>query len=233
MPRLARVIVPGIPHHVTQRGNRREPVFYEPDDYRLYRRLIAASARRANTEIWAYCLMPNHLHLIAVPAEEDGLRATFAEAHRRYTRTINARFGWTGHLFQGRFGAVAVDEDNLIAAARHIARSPVAAGLVASAGDWPWSSARAHLSGKDDELVRVAPLLTRIPDFAAFIGAPGEKAAARRLERAQSIGRPLGSPAWLAALEARLQRPLAVKKPGPKPRQTAADKAHEDLPRVG
>jgi len=92
MARIARVVVPGLPHPVTQRGNRREPVVFEADDYRLYRRLGATAARRAGTAVWAYCLMPNHVHLIVTPADEDGLRATFAEAHRRYTGAINARF---------------------------------------------------------------------------------------------------------------------------------------------
>ena len=85
------MVVPGLPHHVTQRGNRREPVFFGAEDYRLYRRLIAAAARRAGAEIWAYCLMPNHVHLIVTPTDHDGLRATFAEAHGRYTGAINVR----------------------------------------------------------------------------------------------------------------------------------------------
>ena len=104
------MVVPGLPHHVTQRGNRREPVFFGAGDYQLYRQLIAAAARHAGAEIWAYCLMPNHVHLIVTPTNQDGLRATFAEAHRRYTGAINARFQWTGHPFQGRFGAVVMDE---------------------------------------------------------------------------------------------------------------------------
>ena len=95
-------------------------------DYQLYRQLIAAAARRAGAEIWAYCLMPNHVHLIETPTDQDGLRATFAEAHHRYTGAINARFQWTGHLFQGRFGAVVMDEPHLLAATRYIALNPVA-----------------------------------------------------------------------------------------------------------
>ena len=121
MARLARVVLPGLPHHVTQRGNRRQPVFFIDDDYRLYLHLITAAAARAGAAIWAYCLMPNHVHLIVVPRDADGLRATFAEAHRRYTGAINARFHWTGHLFQGRFGAVAMDPVHLRAAARYLA----------------------------------------------------------------------------------------------------------------
>lgn len=222
MARLARVVVPGVPHHVTQRGNRREPVFFADDDYRLYRRLIAGAARRARAEVWAYCLMPNHVHLIVIPRDADGLRATFGEAHRRYTGAINARLRWTGHLFQGRFGAVAMDEEHLLAAARYLALNPVAAGLVRRAEDWPWSSAGAHLAGCDDELASVTPLLGRIPDFAGLLASPGDVAATARLERAATIGRPLGPPAWIAALEARLGRPLARRKPGPKPRRPQA-----------
>ena len=168
MARIARVVVPGLPHHVTQRGNRREPVFFEADDYRLYRRLVAAAARRAGAAVWAYCLMPNHVHLIVTPADADGLRATFAEAHRRYTGAINARFRWTGHLFQGRFGAVVMDEPHVLAAAHYIM--------------------------------------------------PADAAMTTRIERAPTIGRPLGRPEWIAMLERRLGRPLAPRKPGPKPR---------------
>jgi putative transposase len=139
-------------------------------------------------------------------------------SHRRYTGAINARFQWTGHLFQGRFGAVVMDEPHLLAATRYIALDPVAAGLVSRAEDWPWSSARAHLAGEDDELVTVAPLRALIPDFAALLTAPADLATTARIERAPTIGRPLGAPEWIAALERQLGRRLAPGKPGPKPR---------------
>jgi putative transposase len=229
MARIARVVVPGVPHHVTQRGNRRQRIFFEEDDYRRYRRLIAEAARRARAEVWAYCFMPNHVHLIVAPADRDGLRATFAEAHRRYTGMINARFRWTGHLFQGRYAAVAMDEEHLLAAARYVALNPVSAGLAVRAEDWPWSSARAHLRGRDDELVTVAPLQSRIPDFAAFIGRASEPAADALFERAGIIGRPLGTPEWIAALERQLGRPLLPAKRGPKPRPGPAPSARRDL----
>ena len=136
MPRLFRVVVPGTPHHVTQRGNRRERVFFGPDDYRFYKRLLAEAAGKAATEVWAYCLMPNHVHLILVPSDPDGLRTTLAEAHRRYTSFINQRQGWTGHLWQGRFGSVAMDEDHLAGAIRYVSLNPVRARLVTRAEDW-------------------------------------------------------------------------------------------------
>src|SRR5437868_4973426 len=161
---------PGPAHHVTQRGNRRQRTFFEDGDYALYRDLLAEAARRAGAAVWAYCLMPNHVHLIVVPDDPDGLRQTFADAHRRYTGFINARQRWTGHLWQGRFGAVAMDEAHLAAAARYVALNPARARLVDRAQEWPWSSVRAHLAGEDDELVDVAPLLDRYGDFAAFLG---------------------------------------------------------------
>jgi putative transposase len=208
---------------VTQRGNRRERVFFEDADYALYRRLIAAAAKRAGAEVWSYCFMPNHVHLIVTPSDEDGLRATFAEAHHHYTGVVNARFRWTGHLFQGRFGAAAMDETHLIAAARYIALNPVAAALVKRAQEWPWSSARAHLAGEDDELVRVGPLLSRVPNFADMLSGPGDEEIVQRIERALTIGRPLGSQMWLDDLERKLGRKLKAQTRGPKAKSADDD----------
>ena len=223
------MVVPGLPHHVTQRGNRRDPMFFGAGDYQLCRQLIAAAARRAGAQIWAYCLMPNHVHLIVTPTDHDGLRATFAEAHRRYTDAINAQFPWTGHLFQGRFGAVVMDEPHLLAATRYIALNPVSAELVSRAEDWPWSSARAHLAGEDDELATVAPLRALIRDFATLLTAPADPATTARIERAPTIGWPLGAPEWIAALERQLGRRLARGKPGPKPRMDGDTKRQPPL----
>lgn len=219
MARLARIVLPGIPYHVTQRGNRREQTFFDDADYVLYRRLIADAAEKAATEIWCYCLMPNHVHMIVVPSGADGLRQTFADAHRRYTAHINARNRWTGHLWQGRFGAVAMDETHLAHAMRYVSLNPTRAGLVAHAEDWPWSSVRAHIAAKDDALVRVKPALDRYGDFAAFLGEPGTEDSWHRLRRAETTGRPLGSAAWIADIEAQSGRVLMPRKRGPKPKE--------------
>ena len=111
--------------------------FFEDDDYAAYRDLVAEGCGSAGTQVLAYCLMPNHVHLILVPSQGDGLRAALGEAHRRYTRRINRRAGWQGYLWQGRFHSFATDEDYLIACARDVALNPVRAGLVARAEDWP------------------------------------------------------------------------------------------------
>jgi putative transposase len=227
MARLARVVVPGVPHHVTQRGNRRETVFFEAADYRAYLDLIGAAAKRSGTAVWAYCLMPNHVHFILVPCAADGLRATFAEAHRRYTSRIHTRLGVTGHLWQGRFSSTAMDERHLLAAARYVSMNPVRAGLVKRAQDWPWSSVRAHLAGKDDGLVTVGPLLERIGDFGAFLAEDEDAAAVTAMRRSYSTGRPVGDRAWIEGLEADTGRVLAVVKRGRKPKGGTSDATAE------
>ena len=221
MARLARIIVPGLPHHVTQRGNRREPIFFEDGDQEVYRDLLAEQVRRRGVQVWAYCLMPNHVHLILVPGDEPGLGLAVGEAHRRYTNFVNARGRWSGHLFQSRFASVAMDERHLLAAARYVPMNPVRARLVARAQDWPWSSARAHLAGRDDGLVTVAPLLEAVGDFAAFL-AQGEAAeVTARLRACESTGRPLGNAAFIEGLEQILGRRLTRGRPGRKPKPPA------------
>jgi putative transposase len=219
LARLARVVIPGIPYHVTQRGNRRQPTFFEDSDFALYRDLLAGAARKAGTEVWAYCFMPNHVHLIVVPADPDGLRRTFADAHRRYTGFINARQRWTGHLWQGHYGAVAMDEAHLVHAVRYVALNPVRARLCDRAEEWEWSSARAHLAGADDELATVTPLLERVGDFEAFLGGEEDQQATRALRMAESTGRPVGSAEWIEQMERLSGRRLAPGKPGRKKRE--------------
>jgi putative transposase len=219
MTRLARLVVPGVPHHVTQRGNRRETVFFEAADYRFYLDLLGRAAADCGAEIWAYCLMPNHVHAIVVPRDADGLRRTFADLHRRHTGRINARNGWTGHLWQARYGSVAMDEDHLAAAVRYVSLNPVRARLVARAEDWQWSSVRAHLAGRDDGVVTVAPVLERFEPFAALLGTDGaEEAAFASLRQSETTGRPLGAASWIGQLEHRYGRPLAPVRRGPKPK---------------
>ncbi|WP_258571218.1 transposase [Flavimaribacter sediminis] len=218
MARLARIVIPDLPHHVTQRGNRRGMTFFEEGDYALYLDLLAEASARARTEVWAYCLMPNHVHIILVPSDEDGLRRTFADLHRRYTGYVNARARTTGHLWQGRYGSVVMDEDHLANALRYVTLNPVRAKLATRAGDWPWSSARAHLAGRDDKVVRVAPVLERTGDFSEFLGERfDETSAFAALRRAETIGRPIGNADWVAALERRTGRNLTPGRPGRKP----------------
>src|SRR6266478_1600843 len=223
MARLPRLVFPGLPHHVTQRGNGRAQTFFDDADYALYRDLLATSCRAAAVEIWAWVLMPNHVHLILTPADGDGLRRALAAVHRRYAGHIHARSRRTGHFWQGRFGAVAMDEDHLAAALRYVALNPVRARLVGRAQDWRWSSTRAHLRGKDDGLTALAPIKERFPCFADWLASDPEADLFARLRAAESIGRPLGDGRFLARIERLAARSVRPGRRGPKPKEPKND----------
>lgn len=216
MARLARIVVPGIPHHITQRGNRRMQVFFSDDDYRLYINLMKRGCKKHQVEIVAYCLMPNHVHLIAIPANESGLRLAIGEAHRRYTLHINSREEWQGHLWQERFASFPMDESHFLAASRYAELNPVRAKLVTHPEDWRWSSAKAHLEGKDDTLISVKPLLSLVEDWRSFLDERAVEDELGLLRTHSRTGRPLGGKSFLEKLEKNLKRKLQKKKPGPK-----------------
>jgi len=219
MARIARVVAPGFPHHITQRGNRRQETFFNDEDYQAYIDLMSEWCFLCNVEVWAYCLMPNHMHMVAVPESEDGLRRAIGEAHRRYTRRINFREGWRGHLWQGRFASYVMDEKYLLACVRYIEMNPVRAGLVAEPGEWSWSSASAHISGHDDNLVKVAPLLEITGGkWEDFLGAAIREEEVMEMRRHEQTGRPLGSGSFMENLENTLGRILKPKKVGRRPK---------------
>ena len=219
MSRLPRICVSGVPHHVTARGNRREPIFFEDGDQDIYCDMLAEQTRKAHVEVWAYCLMPNHVHLVLCPHDTKGLSHALGAAHKRWANFVNSRGRWRGHLFDGRFGSVAMDEGHLISAVRYVALNPVRARLVARAQDWKWSSVHAHLAGKDDGLAIVAPVLDRVKDFAALIADHANDSGFAALRAAEQTGRPLGTTDFIAGLERILKRRIARRAPGRKPGQ--------------
>jgi putative transposase len=214
MARLARLVVPGLPHHVTQRGNGRQKVFFGEDDYRLYRDLLAAHCREAGVACWAYVLMPNHIHAILVPDDEDGLRAALAPTHRRYAGLVNARRRRTGHFWQGRYGAAVMDEEHLAAAFRYILRNPVTAGLAATPEAWRWSSAGAYLKGLDDGLTETAAMRSRFPAMRALLTDDAMALDALVVRDDETIGRPRGDDRFLRKLERKTGRTLRPGKRG-------------------
>lgn len=221
MARLARIVVPDVPHHVTQRGNRRQPVFFSDADYAAYRDLLSAACAAAGVRCAAWCLMPNHVHLILTPSDPDGLRAALAEAHRRYSRRINEAHGWTGYLWQGRFASYPMDMAHLMTAVRYVELNPVTAGLCARAEDWRWSSARAHIRDGGDGLTDPDALAGVHRNWRAMLRhgleagdlAPEDQAA---LETAMRTGRPWGDADFIERLERETGRTLARQKPGRK-----------------
>ena len=214
MARLARIVIPGLPHHVTQRGNRREAIFFEDGDHEIYLDLLAEQTSKAGVAVWAYCLMPNHVHLILKPgapmtwaapsAKPTGvtpISSTPADAGPATCfRAALLRWCWTTHL---------------IRAVRYVSLNPVRARLVARAEEWKWSSVRAHLAGVDDALVTVRPVLDRIPHFKALLEADAEEDFSE-LRRAETTGRPLGAPEFVTGLEKILGRKIARRAPGRK-----------------
>ncbi|MDT9600695.1 transposase [Sphingosinicella rhizophila] len=213
MARIARIVVPNVPHHVTQRGNRRQDVFFGEEDYAAYKGLVAEACAREGVRCLAWCLMPNHVHLILVPPAPDALRGALAEAHRRYARRINLANDWTGYLFQGRFASYPMDDAHLMIAIRYVELNPVRAGLTKSAEAWPWSSARAHVGGKPDGLTDLAALAGVHRNWRTMLrqgleagDVPDEAAAA--IELHQRTGRPWGDAAFLAGLEGETGRAL-------------------------
>lgn len=223
MPRIARVVVPGIPHHVIKRGNRRQRVFFRQSDYKAYKSILARFCAREKVEIWAYCLMPNHVHFVMVPETKDGLRRCMGESHRRYTHIINTREGWTGFLWQGRFDSYPMDEPYLYNAVRYVELNPVKAGLCNSPQNWKWSSARAHLENSADNLVTLEPMMQRVPDWAEYLREGISKSLIELIERHGRTGRPLGSRSFLEHLEIVTGRKLLPQKTGPKPTLNPAE----------
>ena len=190
--------------------------FFSAADYKEYLQLMARWCDRCNVQVWSYCLMPNHVHLIAVPATEDSLHKAIGEAHRRYTRYINFQKDWKGHLWQGRFASYPMDERHLLAVTRYIILNPVKAGLAHKPEEYPWSSARAHLLGKDDILVKIGPLSSMVNNWHDLLKTDVTEEDKKTIARHERTGRPVGGKFFLHRLESLTNRKLAPKKPGPK-----------------
>ena len=213
MGRIARVVLPGVPHHVTQRGVRSLPVFWSDGDRREYLRLLREQGARFGVTFLAYCLMTNHVHLIAVPEQADSLARGIGEAHRRYTRGVNQREGVRGYLFQGRFCSCPLDEAHLISAVRYVERNPVRAGLVRCAWRYRWSSAAYHVG-----LRRTDPLVSADDRFgwtqAWKEQLRAEPAEVDLLRRTVRTGRPCGDDQFVGEAEEATGRRLRPRSRG-------------------
>jgi putative transposase len=209
MPRIARVVLPGVPHHVTQRGNNRQPVFFDDDDRRLYLAFLGAQSKRFGLDILGYCLMPNHVHIIATPVRASSLALGLGRAHTQYALHLNKRRERSGHLWQNRFFSCALDESHCYRALRYVELNPVRAKLVRRATDYRWSSASAHCGASDEsglldlEAWR-AKWDTRAWKTELTNGQSREEELALRLNT--QTGRPLGAETFLTAAEELLGR---------------------------
>jgi len=219
MPRLARIVLPGVPHHITQRGNNRQDVFFIDDDRRVYLDLLGQHAERFGLKVLGYCLMANHVHLIATPSAEESLAKAVGRTHFRYTQYVNRLHRRSGHLWQNRFYSCALDEVHLWRAMRYTERNPVRGKLVRAAWDYPWSSAAAHTGGDDASGLLDLAQWTRLwrpVKWRAELRSPEDEQALSRIRLSTHRGRPLGSDSFLSKLERRLGRrlrPLPVGRP--------------------
>jgi len=219
------VVVPGLPHHVTQRGNRRQAVFFHDEDRVAYLSLLRDACARFGVTVRGWCLMPNHVHVIAVPEEEPSLARAFSDTHVRYTRRINFRKGWRGHLWQGRFGSSPMDVRHAVAALRYVERNPVRAGLCRAPWRYPWSSAALHAGASEtDPLIdgRGGWFARLAPGWREFLTGPEDEEFAESLRRESAAGRPIGGTGFVRRLEGRLKRRLARGSPG-RPRTRRRD----------
>ncbi len=204
VPRRARIVFPGVPHHVTQRGNHRERVFFGNGDPEAYLCLLHAHARRQNLAIFAYCLMPNHVHLVVVPSSPDGMHRAMRAVHSQYAQRINRMRDTTGHLWQGRYFSSPLDARYFVNAIRYVERNPVSGRLVSKAEDYAWSSAAAHCGLRADPLLESRQLsraLAGIANWSSWLSQGVAKDCRDLLRRNGRRNLPCGSDEFIAELE--------------------------------
>jgi putative transposase len=221
---MARAVLVGVPHHLTQRGLDRQPVFFVDADREVYLGLVVAAAARFGASVLGYCLMTNHVHWVVVPRAEESLARAFGEAHGRYASYANARMSRSGHFWQNRFFSCSLDRAHLWAALRYAERNPLRAGLVGASAAYQWSSAAAHTgAAPPPDWLEQEPMGSSFTpaEGAAYLESDtmGDEEAA--LRKNTYTGRPAGSPQFVAWAESRLGRTLTAQ-PGGRPRKAAA-----------
>ena len=218
MARKYRLVVENSPHHVIQRGNRRQRVFFSDQDKQKYLTLLKKNCDENGVRLWAYCLMDNHVHLVLVPSSFDGLAKAVGRTHWRYTLSINRREQWRGYLWQGRFSSFVLQGNYLRAVIRYVELNPVRAGIVRKADSYPWSSAAAHIKKFENKYLSYFPLLDEIQDWQEYLEGVEEESDLKLFRKHLSTGRPLGGKEFLQELSGKLGIDLMPKRSGPKPR---------------
>ena len=219
MPRVARILLPGLPHHITQRGNNRQDIFFVDDDRRVYLDLLLSHCEQYALSVLGYCLMSNHIHVIGIPGDEDSLAKAIGRTHFRYTQYVNRLHRRSGHLWQNRFFSCPLDEVHSWRALCYVERNPVRAKMVRVAWRYPWSSAAAHVSGADPtDLLDLAEWKDEraLAKWKSALRQPEDESELSRIRLTSQRGRPLATDAFLSKLEHRLGRrlrPLPVGRP--------------------
>ena len=216
MPRIARVCAIDYPHHITQRGNNGDAVFFDNEDREFYLKALSRYSQHWDVDIWAYCLMTNHVHILSVPRKEGSLARGMGSTNLVYTQYINRKYKRSGRLWQNRFFSTVIEEESYLwTVVRYIERNPVRAGLVQRAEDYRWSSCDAHVSGFNDPILSVKDWLEEddIQAYREFLIAD-DRETEKSIRKATATGRPLGGVSFIQLLEKELGRSLLPKKAG-------------------
>ena len=219
MPRTARIVIPDIPHHITQRGNNKQDVFFVDDDRRFYLSLLKKHTEQYGLEILGYCLMSNHIHLIARPNDKSSIAKAIGITHFKYTKYINRMHGRSGHLWQNRFYSCPLGKIHFWRTLRYIEQNPLRSKVTKKAANYKWSSARAHLNGEDQTgLLNMSwwKQASAQIDWRQALQRPLAKKYAEQIRDKTSTGRPLAQDSFVSKLETfigRRLRPLPAGRP--------------------
>jgi putative transposase len=223
MARIARVVITDLAHHVTQRGDGRQFILADDAGRMVYLDLLRQAVRAQQVSVLGYCLMSNHVHVVAIPRRPGALAEAFHRVHGRYASYWNVAHAGSGHVWQGRFYSCPMEAGHLWRALRYTELNPVRAGLVAEAAQWPWSSAAAHCgTGAPDECLDMATWRQQWSEstWRTFLQQGETDAELLAIRRATQSGRPLGSAEFIKELESGTQRRLTPQKGG-RPRKNA------------
>ena len=226
MPRIARVVAPGIPHHITQRGNYRQNIFLDDTDRVRYLTWLREDSEKYGLKIIAYCLMHNHVHYIAIPEREDSLAKTFNAVNMKYSQYLNKKMKNTGHLWQGRYYSCILDAVHLLTAARYVERNPARANIVKKPWHWEWSSARANAFREESKFLKLSSLFDYVnmspESWREFIDNKEDETEVKSIRKHTRSGRPFAVDAFVGELEGILGRSLRVGPRG-RPRKNKAN----------
>lgn len=214
MPRIARVVVPDYPHHITQRGTNKSAIFLDDEDRRCFLQYLNSRAEKTEVNIWAYCLMDNHFHLLLEPKKDQSLGKCLHGTTFLYAQHYNKKYARSGRLWQNRYFSCPVDkEEYLWAVVRYMERNPVRAKIVTKAEDWKWSSAEAHISGRKDGHLGLLDWLNadERAEYRRFLDDEGED---DEIRKATSTGRPLGDASFVEKLQELSGRELKYQRRG-------------------
>ncbi|MGH9339242.1 MAG: transposase [Acidobacteriota bacterium] len=215
MPRRPRILLPGFPHHVTHRGNRKTSIYIEAEDRRVYLEMLQKYCECYRTRIYSYCLMTNHIHLVAVPETRTSLSRCMHDLHGHYAQLFNHKYRVTGHLWEERFYACVLDADHLWNAVRYVEQNPIRSRMIEIAEDYPWSSAAAHCGLKEDKVLdKSFPPNGLISNWSNWLSSDLPVNDTEQIRNATRRGIPCGSKSFLTELESMLKIPLLPRKRG-------------------